>query len=236
MMKIRKTRIVTMVSAVIALAIASSAAQASPWSMTYSGYFGGVSSAPSGNGVGGIFDTTLYKNNVAVTRWSVCNDLGQYIPPINVTDVKSLQDVTAADVAAGWYTTDKNAVHFDGGITSGPDNRAGIAYLIATYLQPAAAAHDVTTAKALQYEVWKLWGFNVYWSNLSASEQALATTMAGQAADAITNNYYNASVWWVHSDDNQDQIVITPEASSLALLLPGLLPVALVLRKRAKRA
>jgi hypothetical protein len=59
----------------------------------------------------------------------------------------------------------------------------------------------------------------------------------------VNNQYRNSAVLWAHSPvigQNsprfQDQVFITPEGSSLALLLPGLIPVAIVIRRRSRKA
>jgi hypothetical protein len=120
-----------------------------------------------------------------------------------------------------------------------------------------AAQWATDVASALQLAVWKEWGFQDVGGSGSAVTYGLsqlnphATAVYNYLLGKAANNtaYTSPNVYWLrlsaNTGDIQDQIVyvansdihlIVPEASSLALLLPGLLPVALLLMKRTRKS
>jgi hypothetical protein len=130
--------------------------------------------------------------------------------------------------------------------------RREIAYLVKTYLgakQADAISVTADQATALQYAIWHLWGFDSEMLNPDPLP-AIGPIYDQMLRDAAAHPTIDPDVVWVRLQwasgseaAYQDQIMyipgtynpryhLSPETSSLALLLPGLLPVVLLLRRR----
>jgi hypothetical protein len=126
-----------------------------------------------------------------------------------------------------------------------------IEYLVANNWSPTPTA---VQASELQLAIWEAWGYGADGQNggNTAGYQAAADAMW---ANAVANGktYTNANVLWVYNASNglvQNQIMYvpdggittqstppsTPEGASLALLLPGLFPVGLAIRRKLRKA
>jgi len=202
---------------------------------------------------GGIFTGTLYQGTTAVsTGYSLCNELGANITGTFQVSVLSLNNST-------YYTYDNSGITYN--IASSPQAQGAIAYLVDSYLTKFAlgtsTAYNTYSVDqkraALQLAIWKLWGFNISSGLNSSTINALATSLVTEGTANYALGLTSNDVVWVHNPvlangaGYQDQIVqliddgitthgmTTPEGSSLALLLPGLLPAALILRRKSRK-
>jgi hypothetical protein len=182
--------------------------------------------------------------------------------PLNTT-VYQLSNLTAGEIAgtsngAGGsplvsYDQNNNAIAagqtVDG--ISGQQKVNTLEYLVATNWN--AALNDTTglDAGALQLAIWHLWGYTTpYGSGTSdgaAAVQAQTWVNAAESYVAANQSYTNADVLWIYNSPTQNQIMfdptlfnpngqVTPEGQSFALLLPGLLPIAFVIRRKLRKA
>jgi hypothetical protein len=233
------------------MVVASSGAWADPdWHYHWGGNL--IGSVHDGySGYGGIFDGYLYDANAVNgasnpwTRYSVCNELDQYISGGSDYQVAvwQLTNLTSDELNTPTFGPPQNNhdPHY-----ARDAERGAIAWLIANHLDDYAVNPGASSvnASALQSAVWYLWGF----TNVPMSSTANALVTEGR----LHPNYYNEGVLWLHNYTSdmwfQDQITfvngtlghdgvgtgVVPEASSLLLLLPGLVPLGLLARKRSK--
>lgn len=235
------------------------------WNGQYDGAISAQSNDPGNGGRfrATLTDTTTAK---VIAYGSYCNELGQnieqgtYIPTdvVALTSKNQLQWENAVSAATtgtlGTYGGPSDT-HVDTysnitGFHSVADaQRNELAWVVAQHFfdaQGSTVEGNALDESALQLAIWHLWGFD----NIAAYG-GIDTSTAGGLAQSWVNDaaahadYINNNVLWVRlrkDDQNniasyQDQIMfVTPEASSLAMLLPGLIPVGFALRRRFRRA
>ena len=242
---------VGLLSAVFGLSALASVAQADVFSYNWNGvYDGAVSAYAEENGNGGRFRATLtdVTTGQLVAYGSYCNELGQFISAGAVTpiEVLSLTNLAAGDLTKGTVGGPHDLALF----TAGQAHLGALAWVVAQHFNEAqgtTAAGVSDKEISLQLAIWHLWGLGDPTNtsfNTSYPLNAYLTNTQAQTwvNDALANHstYVNNDVVWVRLATTgafQDQIMyLTPEASSLALLLPGLIPIGIIIRRRSRKS
>jgi hypothetical protein len=184
----------------------------------------------------------------SVYRFSNLNS--QEIDTNNTGGTGGDNSVNSGGATTGFASKDGNgalvtAGQLNGAGLSGQQKVDALEYLVATYFYGSTVDHSGNTATSLQYAVWFMWGFNTYNSQGYTQADGLNGLKAvnlgayNMVEDAVNNGqqYSNPNVLWVYNSPVQNQIMfVTPEGESLALLLPGLIPVGFAIRRKVRKA